>query len=179
VKNFVGILILLVTSAANAQELVPDKTSRVGFEIKNFGITVAGTFSGLSGTINFDPDRPENSLVNLSIQVATIETGISLRNKHLKKEEYLAAGRYPELKISSISIIKKSSDTYIFTGNLSIKEITKEISFPFTVFPSENGFDFAGMFTINRLYFGVGGSSVSMSDNVLVKFQIRAVKRLP
>jgi polyisoprenoid-binding protein YceI len=180
VKNFVGFLLLLVTSIGRAQDLVPDtQNSHVAFEIKNFGLTVVGTVSGLSGIIKFDPDELENALVNLSVQVATLETGISLRNKHLKKKEFFDVEKHPELRISSISITKSNSDSYFFTGNLSIKGITKEVSFPFTISPSENGFNFDGMFTMNRLDFDIGTNSLSMGDNVLVKFQIRAARRLP
>jgi polyisoprenoid-binding protein YceI len=61
------------------------------------------------------------------------------------------------------------------TGKLTIKNVTREISFPFTIVPEAGGYLFTGEFKINRIDFGVGESS-SVSDNLTVLLKVMARK---
>ena len=65
---------------------------------------------------------------------------------------------------------------YKATGNLTIKGATKAISFPFTATKTANGYLFSGSFTINRLDYGVGKSSMVLSDDVDVTLKVQAVQ---
>jgi polyisoprenoid-binding protein YceI len=61
-------------------------------------------------------------------------------------------------------------------GNLTIKGVTKEIKFPFLYIPKEDGYLFQGEFEINRRDFGVGGKSLSLSDDLKVELSVLAKK---
>jgi polyisoprenoid-binding protein YceI len=160
----------------NGQLLKPvDAQSTVKFSIKNFGINTGGRFTGLKGTIHYDPAKPLESGFDVSVDARTIDTDLSARDKHLRKEEYFDVDKFPEIHFVSTAI-KQTSAGWIVSGKLSIKGITKEISFPFTTAVKNGAYLFTGEFKINRRDFKVGGSSTFLSDNLKVSLSVFATK---
>ncbi len=154
-----------------------DSGSSVKFKIKNLGVNITGSFSGLTGQIQFDPANLASSSFEATIDVSSINTGIDLRDEHLRKAEYFDAKNYPTIKFVSTKITpsNKSGILYIF-GRLTIKNITREISFPFKTTAQEAGYLFSGEFKINRRDFKVGGSSITLGDNLTVQLAVFAQK---
>lgn len=150
-----------------------DSESKIGFKIKNFGVTVNGSFKGLEGTVLFDPNKPEDCNVSLSVIANTIDSGIKLRDNHLKKEEYLDVTRYSKLSFISKRIAKQDG-RWMAIGTLTIKNINKEVSFPFEVNKLNDGIMFKGQFKINRRDFKIGGNSFSLADDLVVHFELLA-----
>ena len=66
--------------------------------------------------------------------------------------------------------IKPGADLkhFIFKGNLTIKDVTKPVEFPFTAEGKDGGALFTGEFVINRLDFGVGKESVVLANKIIV-----------
>jgi polyisoprenoid-binding protein YceI len=62
-------------------------------------------------------------------------------------------------------------------GRITIRGVTKNISFPFTVVQGTDADHFEGEFRLNRRDFGVGGSSWVMSDELTVSLSVRAIKK--
>lgn len=167
----------LYALALSAQEYKPvDDSSTIGFGIKNFGVTVNGSFKGLKGTIHFDPKNPADCTFNVSVESKTVNTGIDMRDNHLKKEDFFNVEAHPTLSFKSTKITSATKSGYLFVfGELKIKGVTKEVSFPFHAEPNGTGYIFTGELTINRRDFGVGGSSLSMSDKVTIHLNVMAV----
>jgi polyisoprenoid-binding protein YceI len=171
-------LLIGVCFHAKAQTYKPvrDK-SVITFTVKNFGLNVDGTFSQLKGTIQFDPLALPNSSFDVSIESPSLDTGIDLRDKHLKKKDYLDVSRYTLLSFKSTSVAPgEKSGSYAVTGNLTIKDVTKEVQFPFTATVTGDGIAFVGKFKINRRDYNVGGKSISMGDTVDVQLEVFASK---
>ena len=139
--------------------------------IKNFGIPITGSLKGLKGAIVFDPDAPEKGKVNLSVDATTIDTGIGIRNTHLKKKEYLDVNTHPFISFES-NKIEKDGNRWIAQGKISMKEITKDIVIPFEVIGNKDELQFKGEFNLNRNDFEIGGNSLSMADELTVTFLI-------
>ena len=156
---------------------IVESSSSVTFKIKNFGFnTVDGSFSGLQGTIVFDPNNLSSSNFNVSVSANTVNTGIKSRDNHLRKEEYFDVSKYPRIKFVSTKVTKSTKDGTLFMfGKLTIKGTTKDISFPFTATPQQNGYVFKGSFKINRIDYGVGGSS-TVGDNATIFLSVFARK---
>lgn len=157
------------------QVLVPnDKASTVNFVIKNFGLAVDGRISGLDGKILFNPADLKNSSFDVSVDASTINTGMSSRDNHLKKKDYLDVKAYPKVRFISNGILPGSKPgTYIARGKLTLKKTTREIEIPFNVQTlTGGGYRFLGSFTINRRDFNVGSSSISLSDNLTLSLAI-------
>ena len=171
---FVLPFLFVVASAFAVLQLKPvDSENAVTFVIKNLGINTKGELSGLKGAIEWNEESPTDSKFTVSVAANTINTGIDTRDNHLKKEEYFDVEHYPEIKIVSNSITKSEAG-FTMDGTLTIKNISKNIAFPFTAEKKPDGYLFGGKFTINRRDFGVGGNSVTMSDNVEITLNVTA-----
>jgi polyisoprenoid-binding protein YceI len=159
------------------QVLVPvEDQSSIKFRIKNLGFNVTGSFKGLQGKINFNPDNLAASAMEVTVQAKSVNTGIDMRDNHLRKEEYLDVKNFPLIRFVSTKITPSSkSGTLFMFGKLTIKNVTREISFPFTAVPQLDGFLFTGEFRINRIDFGVGESS-GIADNLTLLLKVFAKK---
>jgi polyisoprenoid-binding protein YceI len=140
--------------------------SAITFKTKNLGIGVDGTVGGLQATIHFNPADMVSASIEASVDAKTISTDNSLRDDHLRSDEFFDAAHYPKILIKSISIKHKSGNKYTGQFNLTIKNKTKTIEIPFTYTAKGDLSDFTGSFKINRLDYGVGDSSLTLSDEV-------------
>lgn len=174
-------LLVFCSSAVQAQHYVPaDAGSKVQFTIVNhliFSSTVNGYFKGLKGSIHFDPKDPGVATIDATVAVNTISTGIGKRDRDLMDEKYFNTAKYPEMRILSTNI--KATDrpsTYQLTAALTIKGITRTITFPFTAVLSGNILQLNGQFTINRKDFQVGPDN-AIDDKLTVTLNIQAKKQ--
>lgn len=169
--------LLLVNLSSYSQQLTPvDEGSTVKFVISNLGFDATGTFKGLAGTIRFDEKNLGLSSMNVTVNAATIDTDNGTRDKHLRSDDYFAVKTYPQIRMVSVKIAKSvTPGYYVVFAQLTIKETTKEISFPFTVIPVEGGYRFKAEFSIKRRDFGVGGKN-TISNDLKVKLDILAKK---
>jgi len=172
---FAGILILLSAFTLFVQYKLVAKNSSVAFSVKNFGIRVNGSFREVSGTIKFDKNYLSESMFDVTVSANSISTGNDLRDKHLRDEDFFDAQKYPTLHFVSSKIMVDKGDIYAITGQLTIKNVTKTVSFPFTASPTKAGYDFKATFAINRKDFGVGKSSV-ISETVDVSVNLATEK---
>jgi polyisoprenoid-binding protein YceI len=169
--------ILLITKCTFAQDYVPvNEGSKVSFKIKNLGFNVDGFFSGLKGSIKFNPADLSGSFFDISIDANTINTDNSSRDNHLREESYFDVKNHPVIRFVSAKVTasNKKGTLFIF-GKLTIKNKTEDISFPFTATESNGGYVFDGEFKINRRDFEVGGGS-TLSDNVVVTLHVVSKK---
>lgn len=168
------LVVILSYFDSNGQNRIDTGKSSIVFKIKNFGIPVNGSVSGLKGDIHFDKKDPGSSHFSVSVQMGTINTGIGARDKHIKKAEWLFVDKFSVSSFNSNKVWLNSDGQYQVTGILTIKGTSKSISFPFTAKDVNGGTKFLGSFTINRREFGVGGSSLSMSDNLSIILSVFA-----
>ena len=150
-----------------------DKLSIVQFNIKNLGFKVTGSFSGVSGKIVFDPAQPGNALFDVTVDAASVNTDNSMRDDHLHKESFFDVEHFPKIRVVSDKIAFHRNGAYLFSGKLTIKGHTKDISFPFTVAQVEGGYRFKGAFSVNRSDFDIGGFS-TMSDQSEISLDVTA-----
>lgn len=152
-----------------------DKES-VKFQIKNFGLPVDGSFSSLTGEIVWDEIHLENNSFDVSINASSINTGIALRDKHLRKDDYFDVVKFPLVRFKSTKISTTQAGVFQIDGELFIKKTNKVISFPFKVIRMDDEYVFSGQFVLDRTVYGIGNNSLSLSNNVRVFLNIRAMK---
>jgi len=176
-KKIIFLLVFLhIGSFSFSQTQWKASIASVTFKIKNAGLTVEGSFGGLISEINFDAENYSKSSMEASVDVNTINTGIDLRNSHLKKEEYFNAAKFSRITAKSTSFTKEKDGTFKGSFKLTIKGITKEIIIPFSFIESAKGAVFKSTFTLNRRDYTVGGNSWTMADDVTVTIIVTAVK---
>ena len=168
--------LLCINSSYSQRILAPmDEVSKVHFVIKNFGIKTGGDFTGLKGTMKFDPNNLSAWAFDVTIDASTINTDNGSRDGHLRKEEYFDVKKYPTIRIVSTKIqATDKPGVYLLNANLTIKGITKPIKFTFKANSSNAGYLFTGEFPMNRRDFNVGGNSVSLADNLKVSLSVFA-----
>ncbi len=138
-------------------------------------MAVNGSFMGLEGSVIFDPSDLVKTKMTVSVLASTLNTGINARDNHLKKKDYFDISNYARITIISKSItLGQGKDSYILSGTLYLKGTKKDIIIPFTATDINPGYKFTGSFQINRRDFGIGGSSISLSDNLTLYLAIIA-----
>jgi polyisoprenoid-binding protein YceI len=120
------------------------------YSVKFDGGDPSGQFSGLKGTVSFDPSDLAGSKFDATIDVATINTGNGMKNTHAKSEKWFDAEKYPTIQFTSSSITKAAAG-YEAKGMLTMHGVQKEIVIPFTF--EENVFKTS--FSINRLDYNI------------------------
>jgi polyisoprenoid-binding protein YceI len=168
----------LFTFFANAQnnDWVVN-TSSIKFKIKNAGFTVDGAFSELSAKINFDQSKTIGNAIEATVLTKTVNTGNGKRDNHLQQEEYFDVAKYPIISIKSATILKEKDGTFKGSFKVTIKNKSKDIIIPFSFIQNENKGTIKGSFTINRLDFGVGESSMILSDMAAIEIELNVSKK--
>jgi polyisoprenoid-binding protein YceI len=152
---------------------VPTDNYTISFKIKNAGSTVTGSFKGLKLKYTFDQDKLSTSFFESSLVVSSIKTGIDMRDRHLKKNEYFNVSNFPEITLQTSKIEKESDNNYKITCKLSIKGITKTLTVPATIIEKDKLLIISSQFDLNRLDFGLGYPSIVMAKNVVVSIEIK------
>ena len=176
-KVFTALALFCVITTFGQNYAPTDAGSKVRFVIKNFGINTGGTFDGLAGTVTFDPSNLATASFNVSVEAKSVDTDVEARDNHLRKEEYFDVEKYPKINFRSTKITTTNKEGYLYMfGVITIKNISKEITFPFKQTSKDAGILFEGEFKLNRLDFGVGGKSFSMADELNVELSVFAKK---
>ncbi|HEY0679042.1 MAG TPA: YceI family protein [Chitinophagaceae bacterium] len=173
-KGIIMLALLLPAALASiAQTCTPvDAGSKVKFSIRNLGLNANGSFTGLAGSIKFDPSNLAVSRLEVSVDANSINTGIDARDNHLKKEDYFHVKKYPKISFISDHVTRSANGAFILHGKLTIKGVTKEVSFPFEASTQKEGYVFTGEFKLNRRDFNIGKSSLVLSDNLNVVLSV-------
>ncbi len=102
--------------------------SSANFSIKHMMIAkVRGSFDQISGTLEYDSANPTAAKAEAQISAASINTREEQRDNHLKSADFFDVEKYPQLKFSTKKITT-SSDGLKVIGDLTIKDVTKEIT---------------------------------------------------
>jgi len=143
------------------------------YVVKFEGKGAKGTFSNMEGTIIFEPTDLYESKMDVTVEVATIETGNDKKNTHARSEKWFDAEQFPKIRFSSKSFELVGAN-YNVVGDLEIKGISKEVIIPFT-FTSEVGLGlFEGKIIVDRNDFGISGPwySFTVADELVVELKV-------
>lgn len=162
----------------------------IGFRAKHMGLVdVPGYFRDFSGTINYDAKDVTKSTVEFTAKMTSVDTGVGRRDDHLRNPDFFEVEKYPEMTFKSTKI-EKNGRNWLMTGNLTMKGVTKSVSFPFNIagfIKNERGTRMGATAetVINRREFGVNYDSKlpngtpSVSDEIKINLQIEAVMPAP
>lgn len=123
------ILLMIFPMMASAQKF--DVTTKKGTVNFTYDGGTKGTLGDVSATIKFDVSDLSKGSVSGTVNVSTLDTKNSLRNKHLKGKDYFNAEKYPTMTFKSTSI-SENNGVYIIKGKLKIKTTEKPVTFKAT-----------------------------------------------
>lgn len=161
--------------------------STVGFSIRHLMIaSVHGHFDGFRGEIRFNGDRPAQ--VDAQIDAATIDTGISKRDDHLRSADFFDVVRYPTIAFHSTSIQQINSggrNRWLVDGDLTMHGVTRTVELTVEQTSPANQSDtsttaFHATASLNRKDFGmafnvpVEGGGIVVGDEVKITLDIQA-----
>ena len=154
--------------------------SYIGFKIKMLGIAaIHGQFKEYAGTFKVSNDNWENTEVNVEASIASIDTGIKLRDEHLQDEYWFDAAKFPKWSFQSESFIKIDDEKYELKGNLTLKGITKAVVFKLKLggfATDKDGFEkvgFSGEAKIIREDFGIAPNAQLPNGNLFLAKKIK------
>lgn len=158
--NFLGIIASVIFLSAFTISSSVSWNIAEGYSIKFSSDDPSGVFNNLTGDIEFDEDNLSASKFDVQIEVASINTGNGMKNKHAKSDKWFDAKQYPTINFTSEEFTK-SETGYEVKGTLEMHGIKKELTMPFTF--KDNVFE--SSFTVNRIDFKIG-STEGMSKKV-------------
>ena len=116
-------------AASSITYTVDPAHSTIDFRVRHLMIAhIRGDFSGVSGTLLYDPLNPVNSKVEAEIEVATLNTRDAHRDQHVKAPDFLDVEKFPKIKFTSKKIVAAGRDHWKLTGDLTIHGVTKEVT---------------------------------------------------
>ncbi len=102
--------------------------TQVEFSAKHLGMmTVRGHFGEVTAGGNIDPEHPEKSEVEATINTASIRTHNEQRDKDLRASNFLEVDKYPTMHFKSTKLELDGADKATLTGDLTIKGTTKPV----------------------------------------------------
>jgi polyisoprenoid-binding protein YceI len=102
--------------------------TQVEFSAKHLGMmTVRGHFAEVSAAADIDPDHPETSSVEVTIQTVSIRTHNETRDNDLRSSNFLEVDKFPTIVFKSTSVEQSGQDQYTLTGDLTIKGNTRPV----------------------------------------------------
>lgn len=119
-----------VTAPAPTKWNVDPVHSSVKFSVSHMTISqVEGMFKSFNGTIESTNADFNGAKISFSADVKTINTDNETRDNHLKSDDFFNAEKYPQMTFVSTSFKKYKGNTYMVQGNLTIRNVTKKVSF--------------------------------------------------
>ena len=174
--NLLSLVVFSQTSTIQNQEWVVTSSS-IKFKIKNAGFTVDGSLSGLTAKIIFDATKGYGNSIDAVMDAKSINTGNESRDGHLKKTEYFDVLNFPSINMKSTLFGKETDGSFKGYFKLTIKGKTKDVVVPFSFIEKDGKGILKGTFTIDRLDFGVGESSMILSDRVIITIEVNVIKK--
>lgn len=106
----------------------------IGFAAKHMMVTtVRGKFTKFSGEFDLNEQHPEQSSVRVTIDAASITTGEDRRDGHLRSPDFFDVANYPTITFVSKKVEKKGEDRYHLLGDLTIRNVTREVPLDVTL----------------------------------------------
>ena len=88
----------------------------------------SGRWDSVKGTVDFDKDDVAATKVNVTIEAASVNTGVEGLDKHLKNADFFEVETYPEIKFVSTGATQISAAGMKIEGNRTIKDVTKPMT---------------------------------------------------
>lgn len=154
--------------------------SEIEFKVRHMMIsTVKGQFSAFEINVTEDEKDFEKFSVEVKIDVSSISTNNDQRDQHLKSSDFFDVATYPYITFKSTSISKDDEDSYKITGDLTIRDVTKSVTFDIEYGGTAKdpwGNDKVGYTVqgkINRTDFGLTWNAALETGGVMVSEEVK------
>ena len=158
--------------------------SEVSFKIRHLLAKTSGRFTAFGGAIKMDTADIRKSSVEVTIEVASLNTDNADRDKHLKSPDFFDVAKYPTITFKSTSVKEVAKGKLEVTGDFTLHGVTKRITFPIANAGTQPGMKpgtvvagfIDGALTINRNDYGIKSFPGALGDDVAISLNIEAGK---
>ncbi len=129
---FVAALAVVLSSplAHGSDWTIDSSHSNAQFAVRHFMVsTVRGTFGTMSGSVTLNEEDVTKSAATAEIDVASVDTREAKRDEHLKGADFFDVEQHPKMSFVSKMVEKVDDTHYKMTGDMTLKETTKEVVF--------------------------------------------------
>jgi polyisoprenoid-binding protein YceI len=165
--------------AATCWAPVP-QASKISFDISQAGAPLQGTFSDYSGQICIGAVNSSTEGIQVQIRMASVDTQLPELDEALRGADFFDVARWPQATFKSDSISALGQGRYQVQGRLTLRDVTRSITVPFTLQPAADGSArLVGELDIQRLDYHIGqgqwadtrwvGNQVRISFSVMLK----------
>jgi polyisoprenoid-binding protein YceI len=170
--------------AATSTWQIDPNHANAQFVVRHLGISrVQGQFTKISGTVVIDEADISKSSVDATIDVNSVDTRVTMRDNDLKSEHFFNAAQFPTMTFKSTKISKAADGSIKMAGNLTIRGVTKEVTFdvtdltaPITAMGGTRRGVAAGTH-INRQDFGVSAAPGVVGDDIAIQLDLEMVQK--
>ncbi len=168
----VGTLSLFASGYASTSDysLHRDRTL-VRFSSHSGLVRMSGTINGARGVIKYDPARPQDSAIDVSLDMNTLATGSASLDRQLKSADYFDVDRFPTASFKSKSLKLTGDNRADLTGDLTLHGVTRPVTIAVDFGPDQRISDghplvFSARFQIRRSQFGITKSQLLAGDRI-------------
>jgi polyisoprenoid-binding protein YceI len=180
-----SLLLTLSAAAQDTWQLDPQHSS-AQFSVRHLGVsTVRGAFTKVSGSVVYDPANLNKSSIQTTIDAASVDTRVEMRDNDLRSPRFLDAQKYATITFQSKKVEAAGADKLKVTGDLTIKGVTKEVVLdvdgPSSSIKDPMGKDrlrtgASATTKINRNDFGVSGLPGIVGDEITITLDVEMTK---
>ncbi len=163
-------------SAGNAQvaaKPIDAAKSEIRFTSKQMSVPMEGRFRKFSGTVAFDPKKPEATRAELEVEIASIDTGSSDGDTESQRPLWFNTAQFPRARFVTKSVKALGGNRYELAGTLTLKGVAADIVSPLTLTEAGGVRQAQGEFAIKRLQFKLGEKQWADTDTVADEIRVR------
>ncbi len=180
-----AIFVASVAAQSETWQLDPPH-SAAQFSVRHMGIsTIRGTFTKLSGNVQYDPADVTKTSMDVTIDAASVDSRVEMRDNDLRSDHFLDVAKFPTITFKSKRVEAAGPDKLRVTGDLTIRGVTKEavldVDGPSKPIKDQRGtlhMGAAATTKINRMDFGMSGYQGMVGNDVAITIDVELVKRI-
>lgn len=195
-KHFFSIAVIIVVSGITLLAFKPEKKAdvlttkktipfatkwvldkahtNVLFSVSHLVVSdVEGKFKNFDGWMESDKPDFSDAKIFFTVDIASISTDNDMRDNHLKSDDFFNAAKFPQMKFESTSFQPVGGGKYKLNGNLTIRDVTKPVTFDVNYGGSVNVMGgthvgFKAKTTINRFDYNLKWDKTTESGGLIV-----------
>ena len=176
-----GLLLGLIVAAAAPLHAdvtrfrIQSEASEIAFHATSRLMNADGRFSRFAGDVTVDPADLNTARVTVRVEAASLDTGITMRDRHLRSEDFFHVSKFPAITFESLRV-EGAGRRLLVVGRLTLRGVTREVRVPVDVSVAGNRLEARGQFDVKRTdHRMIYDSTMNpIGDRVRIEFAFRA-----
>lgn len=128
---------------------IQPEASEITFRATSWLMNADGHFARFSGEVLVDPATLTGARITLTVESASLDTGIEMRDRHLRSADFFDVRRFPAIAFQSMRV-ESAGRRATVVGRLTLHGVTREIAVPVDVQITDTALVASGEFIVNR-----------------------------